>query len=52
MSGMAIKFEYAVNFNGTPLDFEYTGTLDPAANTMKGSVGVAGTTGDFSATKK
>jgi len=47
-----ITFQYNVIFNGMSLDFAYTGSIDPATNTMKGTVTVAGMTGEFSATRK
>ena len=52
VTGSDIHFSYSMNLNGMPLNFAYTGTLDAAANTMKGTVSVFGVTGSFSATKK
>jgi hypothetical protein len=52
VTGSDIHFSYNVNTNGMSLDFVYTGTIDAAANTMKGTVTVYGMTSDFTATKK
>jgi hypothetical protein len=52
VTGNQVKFGYQVDFNGTPLSFEYAEALETSGKSMKGALSVFGMTSDFTATKQ
>jgi hypothetical protein len=52
VDGLKAEWSYPSEYNGTALIIKYTGTLDPAASKISGSVNVSpfDVDGDFSAT--
>jgi hypothetical protein len=52
VDGKKVNWSFDSDYNGTPLTMKYTGTLDPAASKIAGTVSVDpfGVDGDFTAT--